>query len=590
MIEPAAQTQAPRPNRNWGLWTFATVLILVMTAAVWFASYRYFQSEELQRAEGRLSLYRSTVLAEVERFEHLTQVLSVDPFVIAALDGEPDARVNARLMDFAEAAGLDAIFLMNPDGLTTAASNARTPDTFVGQTYGFRPYFQSALAGDRGRFYGIGATTGLPGYFIADPVRDGQGEIIGVVAIKLNLLPFEDSWRDAGEEVMLADAQGVVLLASDPAWRYRTLGPLTEDERALIRGARQFTGQPLDQLDWLTDRDRVTIAGQERLHVATDDLPFGWQLHYMASDEVVATRASLAAGAVLVLAALGLIVAQLQRGRRLGAALRRSEAEEAVLRQANERLATEIEDRRRAERRLRETKEELERASRLAALGQLAASVTHELGQPIAAMRNHLTAHEITSGDRDSKLTRFLGDLVDRMEGITRQLKFFARSDTEPFEEVDLRDCVAAVVELIRPSADVAEVVIDYEDPTNPVLARGSRLRLEQVLTNLFRNGIDAMEDASDRRLTVRLGATESDVWVEVTDEGHGLGETSVAQLSEPFYTTRESGQGMGLGLAISTGILADHGGHLDARDGPRCGTVFRMVLPSATAQDIAAQ
>ncbi|OAN70796.1 C4-dicarboxylate ABC transporter [Jannaschia sp. EhC01] len=563
--------------------------ILSLTAVVWFASYRYFQSEELQRAGGRLSLYRSTVLAEVERFEHLTHVLSVDPYVIAALEDGANDLLNTRLMDFAQAAGLDAIFLMDVDGLTTAASNADTEGTFVGQTYAFRPYFQAALDGETGRFYGIGATTGLPGYFIADPVRDAGGRVIGVVAIKINLLPFEASWRDAGEEVMLADAQGVVLLASDPAWRYRTLAPLTEADRHLIQQARQFTGQPLDLLDWNVSGDRATILGAERLHVATEDLPFGWQLHYLASDEAMVTRASLAAGAVLVLAALGLIVAQLQRARRLGAALRRSEAEEADLRQANERLATEIEDRRRAERRLRETKEELERASRLAALGQLAASVTHELGQPIAAMRNHLTAHEITHHG-DTRLTRFMGDLVDRMEGITRQLKFFARSDTEPFEQVDLRECVAAVVALVRPSADVADVEIDYVAPAYPVLARGSRLRLEQVLTNLFRNGIDAMEDAQDRRLTVRLGVEDGGVWVDVADLGHGLGEASLAQLSEPFYTTRESGQGMGLGLAISTGILADHGGHLDARDGVAGGTVFRIVLPLGTQQDVAAQ
>lgn len=565
-------------------------LILAVTAGVWVASYRYFVSEELQRAEGRLSLYRSTVLSEVDRFEHLTQVLSVDPFVIAALEDAADQRLNDRFMDFAEAAGLDAIFLMDLAGATTAASNARTPGSFIGQNYGFRPYFQDALNGNRGRFYGIGATTGLPGYFIADPVRDATGQIIGVVAIKINLVPFEDSWRAAGEEVLLADAQDVVLLASDPAWRYGTLDPLTQAERALIDEVRQFTGQALEALAWETDGNRASIASVERLHVATYDLPFGWQLHYLSSDEAVVTRASLAAGTVLALAAFGLIIAQLLRARRLGDALRRSEAEEADLRRANDRLATEIEDRRRAEKRLQETKEELESASRLAALGQLAASVTHELGQPIAAMRNHLTAHEITTDRADSKLIRFIADLVDRMEGITRQLKFFARSDTEPFEQVDLRDCVAAVVALVRPTTDVAGVKIDYVPPPHPILARGSRLRLEQVLTNLFRNGIDAMEDSPQRRLTVRLGTHDSTVWVDVADLGHGLGVATVAQLSEPFVTTRESGQGMGLGLAISAGILADHGGHLEARDGTDAGTVFRMILPAARAQDVAAQ
>ena len=146
------------------------VAILLAALAAWFAAYRYFVSEELAEADGRLSLYRSTVLAEIERFDHLAEVLSVDPFVIDGLVQAPSDQLNARLIRIADAAGVDAIFLMRPDGLTIAASNAGTGSSFVGENYAFRPYFQDALAGGRGQFYGIGATTGLPGYFIADPV------------------------------------------------------------------------------------------------------------------------------------------------------------------------------------------------------------------------------------------------------------------------------------------------------------------------------------------------------------------------------------------------------------------------------------
>src|SRR6056297_2068755 len=159
-----AQSPPPsgRPKRlpNWSALSLLVVGVVVATVGIWIASYRFFVSEEIDQAQARLSLYRSTVLAEVERFEHLTQVLSVDPFVIAGLEEGANDPLNARLMDFAHAAGLDAIFLMDVDGLTTAASNAGTEGTFVGQTYSFRPYFQAALGGDRGRFYGIGATTG----------------------------------------------------------------------------------------------------------------------------------------------------------------------------------------------------------------------------------------------------------------------------------------------------------------------------------------------------------------------------------------------------------------------------------------------
>lgn len=579
-------------STRYALWLYAFVglSVIAVTAIVWVASHRYFVSEEIESAEGRLSLYRSTVLAEVERFEHLTQVLAVDPFVIAALTGNSSETLNERIANFAAAAGLDAIFLMDIEGLTIAASNAGTEGSFVGENYGFRPYFREARNGGQGSFYGIGATTGLPGYFIAHPVRAEAGEIIGVVALKISLAAFEESWRAAGEQVLLANDHDVIILSSDPAWRYRTLSPLTTAAREQIAEARQFDGQPLEALDWQAEGQRARIAGTDRLHVASQNLPHGWHLHYLASDDPAVTRAWLAGGAVPVLAALALILAQYLRGRRLGDALRRSEQEEAALRRANDQLAREIEDRRRAERRLDETREELERASRLAALGQLSASVTHELGQPIAAMRNYLAAHGMVATEVDQRLTGRMTGLVDRMEGITRQLKFFACSDEEAFETIDMRDCVAAALELLAPSFEAAKIACNYQRPEEAFWVRGSRLRLEQVLTNLLRNAVDAMEDSQDQMLQLRLGHEDGAILVEVSDTGHGLGEATLAELSAPFVTTRESGRGMGLGLAISSGIVEDHGGRLEAENRRGVGAVFRLRLPAAEPREMAAE
>ncbi|QBY00309.1 sensor histidine kinase [Rhodophyticola sp. CCM32] len=576
--------------REWGVLIVFVIAVALATFATWVVSHLYFISEEIQRAEARLSLYRSTVLAEVERFEHLTLVLSVDPFVLEALVSAPTDALNRRLAAFTEAAGLDAIFLMQSDGETIAASNAGQPGSFLGENYSFRPYFQQALAGGHGTFYGIGATTGLPGYFIADPVRGPAGNVIGVVALKISLAPFEQSWRDAGEQVFLANRQDVVLLASDAGWRYSSLDPLSEEERARIADTRQFTGQALDMLDWSVDAEntRARIDGEERLHLVSDALPHGWRLHYLAPDDRAVTRASLASGSVVVLAVLALLIAQYQRGQRLGAALRRSEEEEKALRRANTALAREIEERRHAERCLEETREELDRASRLAALGQLSASVTHELGQPIAAMRNHLTAAEMTG--RNGDLTGVIGGLVDRMEGITRQLKFFARSDGDAFEDIDLRDCVAAVLDLMAPNIEAGDVQVTYEPPDQPPVIRGARLRIEQVLTNLIRNALDAMEDVEAQELSICLGQDDTAIWAEIADTGHGLGDATLTELREPFVTTRASGQGMGLGLAISSGILEDHGGRLEARNGAGGGAVFRVILPRPEIRELAAQ
>ncbi len=573
---------------NLWRWIAGLALFLAMAMGAYFASYRYFWSDEMTRAEGRLSLYRSTVVAQLNRFSHLTFVLSRDPFVIDTAHGGETALLDNRLATFTDQAGLDAIYLMDDTGLTISASNAGTGRSFVGQNYGFRPYFQEAMDGQQGRFYGIGATTGLPGYFIADGVMSDLGERLGVIAIKIDLTELEGNWRDGGEQVLLVNADGVVLLASDPSWRYRTLGPLSDQQREDIAQARQFSGQDLSQLNW-QDRGerRATIGGQEVIHLETGDLPHGWRLHYFASETPVVTRSWLAT--VIAVAVFGglLLIVLMRRTALIRAALRRSEAEEAELRRANERLAVEIEDRKTAERRLDRTRDELARASRLAALGEISASVTHELGQPITAMRNHLAAAEMGGG---VKVVSRLTGLVDRMEAITRQLKFFSNPGEDKMEPVELRKAMSEALGLMAANFQVAEITVHNEMADHPIFIQGNKLRIEQVMINLLRNAVDAMEDHGGRDLTVRVQATSDMAWFEVADRGHGLGEATLTDLQEPFVTSRESGHGMGLGLAISAGIVKEHQGTMQAHNRAGGGAVFRVEIPLADAQSEAAE
>src|SRR6056297_2383647 len=564
----------------------AVLTALGVVLGVFLISLGFFRSEEQAKAEGRLSLYRSMVISEIERFSHLTYVLARDGHVIDTAAGRAPSALDRRLAAFAGKSGLDAIYLMRPDGLTIAASNAGTPESFVGQDYGFRPYFRTALAGGQGRFYGIGATPGLPGYFIADPVRGPEGGLLGVIAIKLDLTDLEETWRAAGERVLLVNDDGVVLLSSDPGWRYRTLGTLGAAQRARIAQDRQFSGQTLGPLDWQpTANSRAVIGGAEHLHLQGALGSHGWVLHYFADDSAAVTRSWLLAGIVTTLAGGGLLASQVRRTRRIGAALRRSEAEEAQLREANERLAVEIEERRAAERRLARTQDELERASRLAALGQLAASVTHELGQPIAAMRNHLTAAEI-GGQGEGRLVPRIAGIVDRMEGITRQLKFFARNDREEFTRVDLREAVRAALALVEPNIERVGARVTVTAPDQPVTVRGNQLRIEQVLTNVLRNAIDAVEDCAERRIDIALGQGGGAGWVEVRDTGHGLGQARLDELQEPFVTTRESGRGMGLGLAISANIVKAHQGRFSAENLAQGGAMFRIEIPQGGLEE----
>lgn len=567
-------------------------LAVVAGVALFFGSSAFFRTEEVNKAQARLSLYRGLLVAEVERFAHLTFVLARDPNVQrAALGGNRDA-LNARLEAFAAQAGLEAIYLMDLDGLTIAASNAGAPGSFLGQNYGFRPYFQAAADGQHGTFYGIGATTRRPGYFIADPVRAASGDVIGVIAIKIDLGVLSAAWAESGERVLVANDDGVVFLSSDPSWRYRALRPITDSQRAAIHAGQQFADEPLTPLNWArTGSQGARLGAQTFLHATSSALPHGWVLHYFADPRAMWVRSWLTVVIAAVVAASTVLVMQLRRNVRIRQALQKSEAEEAALREANARLAVEIDERRTAQRRLHRTQDELARASRLAVLGQLAASVTHELGQPIAAMKNHLTAAEL-AGKAGGPLNTRLQGLVARMEGITRQLKFFASPAKDALEPVDMRAVVGETLALLQPNITTLGVEVQIDATGDmPLLVQGNRLRLEQVMTNLLRNAVDAMDDTPPpHRLHITLATNARMAEILVTDTGTGLQGADLSELQEPFVTTRSSGQGMGLGLAISGEILREHGGQMAARDMPDGGAEFRVSLPLIATQKEAAE
>lgn len=559
-----------------------TLVVLLTALALYWASYAFFKSQELDKAAARLTLHRSTVESAIEHFSHLPLILSLDAIVIDTLEGGDPSRSNTRLATIAERADVEAIYLMNSEGLTISASNADTADSFVGQNYGYRPYFQAALRGERGEFYGIGATTGIPGYFYANRVETSKGSA-GVIAIKLDLAGLQASWQASGERFILSNADGVVLLASEPGWRYRTLTQLAEAKRIRLDETRQFADEALEPLNWSRDvsNSSAIIDGVPYLYLQTRMLPNEWALHFFVSDDAAVTRAWLSTLALGLTTGLALITWQMWRVRQIRTALQLSEYEEAQLRQANERLAIEIEERRAAESTLKKTQSELERAGRLAALGQLASSVTHELGQPIAAMRNQLAAAEMSDGT--SVLNTKMQALVARMEDITRQLKFFSRKGRDKFESVDLEHVINSALELLDANIQAADAHITLAKSSPHPTIVGNRLRLEQVVTNLVRNALDALENAPRRKIEIQLGHDDKRIWFEIADTGHGLEGKSLDYLQEPFTTTRESGKSMGLGLTISAGIVADHGGTLSAEDRDTAGTVFRVEIPRST-------
>jgi two-component system C4-dicarboxylate transport sensor histidine kinase DctB len=211
----------------------------------------------------------------------------------------------------------------------------------------------------------------------------------------------------------------------------------------------------------------------------------------------------------------------------------------------------------------------------------MSAAVSHELNQPLAAMKTYLAGARLLLRRRrpEEALSAFqrIDDLIDRMAAITRQLKSYARKGGDAFAPVDLRAAVSGALAMMEPQLKSLQVRVNRTLPREPVMVMADRIRLEQVIINLLRNALDATRGVADRQidLIVSVGDVAT---LSVRDNGHGI--ENLEGLFEPFYTTKKPGDGVGLGLAISSGIVAEHGGRLTAHNAADGGAVFAMQLP----------
>ncbi|MDD9923661.1 MAG: cache domain-containing protein [Boseongicola sp.] len=555
------------PTRMRRTIVFVLVLtVLLVTSAVFFGSLRFFERQVQADAENRLSLYQRSLNEALRQHQHLPYILARSEELRAAFSGVSTDEVNETLRRFADEAKLEAIYVMDTTGLVVASSNSGETYSFVGQNYGFRPYFQNALNGNRSDYFAIGATSGRPGYFVAEPMSDSNGTPIGVMAIKLDVSELQASWESGGDHVFAVNGDGIVVLSSIPDWLYQTLNDLPEATRESIRGSRQFGNEPLERLD-ATQVSRGTLAVDGRTYLVASGASDwrGWTVYLLQPEASVLRQTLVATGLLGTLIAILIGFATYLRSQRIAAALEVSQNHRRDL------IATNA--------RLQETQDELKRTSKLAALGQLAASVTHELGQPISALKTHLAAaelgNEITSRETSDNLKR----LADRMDSITGQLRFFAREGARELEPALLQQCIQESLALVQHDLESGSVELEVDvDPD--LLVEAQRIQLEQAFVNLIRNAVQALEGTHHPKIVIRAKQANGWAQITITDNGPGLGGASIDQLQEPFFSTKPSGVGMGLGLSITAEIIVSHGGELSVSDSNSGGAEFIVTLP----------
>jgi len=602
----------------------------VLCGMVW-ASYEIAQWVNIRSlrdaALHRVDLYGASLRAEMERFEYLPAVVSLNQEVVALLQ-EPDAErnrdtVNRYLQTVNGLAGASAIYVMDHTGLTLAASNWDQPTSFVHMNFAYRPYFQDAAKGMQGRFYGIGTVSREAGYYFTHPVMV-DGAVIGVAAVKVNLERLDQAWSHDGEKIAVADGNGVLFLSSEPNWKYRTLRSLSHETMGRLAETRQYSEAGL--LSPLGLREVRSLEGGaavvqimaepiQHLHprtfveyVAQGTRVFGTDWRLLIFSELTPVRASAritAAVAALSAILVALLVLYFQQRRRYvaqlvaaGTALERAndELERKVsnrtqaLRVANAQLQEEIVERRRAEDALRATLDDLVHTARMAVLGQMSAGITHELNQPLAALRT-LSGNAIVFLERkrpaeaESNL-RMITQLVDHMGKITAQLKRFAHKSSQDLHPVEVESAIADALFLLDQGKRLTSVRIEQRFPGGRLAVLGDANRLEQVFVNLLTNALDALAGTPVPHILLAGSVRDGMVWIEVHDNGKGIPDKVMPRLFEPFFSTKEQGSGLGLGLAISSDIVRQLGGTLAAGRSPVLGgALFTVQLRAAECE-----
>jgi two-component system C4-dicarboxylate transport sensor histidine kinase DctB len=578
--------------------------LLVLASLLLWASHAWRLAGGLDELSGhagqRLALLSASLDAELLRFESLPSVLARHP-VLPALLANPDdaqlrAQANALLEDVNARTGAAMLYLIAADGNTLAASNWRRPDSFVGENYAFRPYFRAALAGGTGKFFAVGATTRVPGMFIAHPVRDAAG-VAGVLAVKIELTQLERTWAESGESVMVVDRHGVVALSSEPAWKFGVLSSLSLESRAELAQTRQYYTETLDPLPLLwQDEARARIGGGEFV-VGSRELDWlDWRMLMLLDTAPAHADAAWTATVAGLLLCVMVAVALywVQRARRLRerlgaqAVLERTVTERtADLAASNRRLQREVAERVAAEHKLRGAQRALIEANRLAALGQMAAGVAHEINQPLAAMRS-FAGNALTFLERGQleplkdNLAHIIG-LVERMARLTAQLKVFASRRRGAGGHTPAAQSMQVVAGWFRERLAAAGVELELDDAglSLPLQAEA----LEQLLSNLIGNALDALAGRGAGRIELRTCERAGQRCLEVADDGPGISSELRERILQPFYSTKPLGQGLGLGLSIVADLVESSGGRLEIAQSPRGGALVRACWPAQSEE-----
>ncbi len=578
------QEESRRPDR----WFFRLAIvgicllgIVTITVTNSLLTQRFTASTST-RADVRLTLYVASLMSELQRNSIVPQLLARDPDLITALQDRNYSLSTQRLLSFVDEIGAASLTLLDENGRTVAATDRNR----LGETHSSQPYFVNATRTNGTIFTVNDRETGGYAFVYSRKVEDA-GETLGVITVEVDMPKLERGWAGVSDAVFVTNSEGEIILSTEPRWR----GENEESALSLHSAPSAIERALRATQDWATPPVDAYVGGEAVLRREIR-VPFqGWRMVSFTTYSSVREKVNGFLAIEVMGFALLLALLFWASNRKTASRLVFFQRESAELRQLNARLQREIAEREKVEKTLEVAEQTLAQSSKLAALGEMSAAVSHELNQPLAAMKTYLAGARLLLQRKrpDEAMSSFqrIDDLIDRMGAITRQLKSYARKGGESLTPVDCRAAVSSALAMMEPQLKTRKVNITRTLPSESVLIMGDRLRLEQVIINLLRNALDATKLSEEPSIEILLAAGET---VRLTVRDNGPGIEDLDELFEPFYTTKQPGDGVGLGLAISSGIVNDLGGRLTARNAIAGGAVFEVQLPIYEEQVAAAE
>ena len=545
--------------------TFGILLIIITN----FVLTSRFSQETTKQAELRLKLYSNSIDSELERSRFITLLLGDNVRLKTLLSKNQNKTVLNKYFNAITNTYSQNITLYDATGKILSSSEKALSSQILSQI----PF---SVSDNKKLIFSRIISPEAKNKFVYAKLITHSEMTLGIILVEVNLSKIEKAWIDASEAVIVIDHLDQVLISSKPDWIKTKINDKSQPSQSsnILNSMQSFT-------QWEDLPAEAYLNKNTLLKLESNLSEQNWKILYYSTYATVREKVNgiIALEITALAILLTLIFYLLSRRSRIQSIIFMEESNK--LRDINSKLKNEMNEREKAEKNLKVAEQSLEQHSKLAALGEMSAAVSHELNQPLAAMKTYLAgAKLLLQRDRPNEaLSSFqrVDDLIERMNVITKQLKSYARKGREELVQVDLKMVISYALDIMASQLNLLQVEYLQQMPDEPVMVLGDQIRLEQVVINLIRNSLDAMAKTNNPKLKIIL-KTNNNAVITVIDNGHGISD--LKSLFEPFYTTKDPGHGVGLGLAISSGIIKELGGRLVAKNDPDTGAIFEINLP----------